>query len=272
MRDSRTEPDYNSFPSHTGCDGSGSHERRRKMLDRVRKLLAMGNDGRGNAHEMENALRQASRIMAEYGISEADADLSALDAGTMTFGETFVKPDGMKAGTGRTFTEMPTWVSVLSLGVAYFTDSISTINRTAHGIGIKFQGEKNDVTLASWLMGVLVDEVQRAQTASGWTSRADANLFRRAAASRLQERMKEAARDRHNTIKTAAAKGSRALVVVDRKKNEIAVRFGKQRVSNKSGRSRGDCGAREAGQEAGNRININRGRPIGQSSPTGRLK
>lgn len=42
-------------------------EKRARMLEKVRKLLAMGRDGRGNANEEEIALRQAARLMAEFG-------------------------------------------------------------------------------------------------------------------------------------------------------------------------------------------------------------
>ena len=45
------------------------NERRARMLEKVRKLLAMARDGRGNENEETIAMRQANKIMAEYGIA-----------------------------------------------------------------------------------------------------------------------------------------------------------------------------------------------------------
>ena len=48
------------------------NEKRARMLEKVRKLLAMGRDGRGNATEEETALRHASKLMAEWGIEDLE--------------------------------------------------------------------------------------------------------------------------------------------------------------------------------------------------------
>ena len=58
-------------------------ERRARMLEKVRKLLAMGRDARGNANESEIAMRQANKLMAEYGIAEAECDMTAIQAGAV---------------------------------------------------------------------------------------------------------------------------------------------------------------------------------------------
>ena len=74
-------------------------ERNKKML-RIRKLLAMGKDDRGNEHETEAAMRMANKLMAELGIEEADINMAALDANTMQFGEQLVHPDGKEFVAG----------------------------------------------------------------------------------------------------------------------------------------------------------------------------
>jgi hypothetical protein len=43
-----------------------------KILERVRKLLAMANDERGNEGERDNALRMANNLMAKYQLDMAD--------------------------------------------------------------------------------------------------------------------------------------------------------------------------------------------------------
>ena len=76
-------------------------ERRARMLEKVRKLLAIAKDGRGNANEEETAMRHANKIMAEYGIEEAECDMTAIDAGEMVFGEAQCGPDGRAPSQGR---------------------------------------------------------------------------------------------------------------------------------------------------------------------------
>ena len=45
-----------------------------KTLDRIRKLLAMANDERGNEHERETALRQAHSLLTRHGLDLMDLD------------------------------------------------------------------------------------------------------------------------------------------------------------------------------------------------------
>lgn len=45
-----------------------------RILDKIRKCMAMAKDSRGNAAECENAMRQAQALMAKHGISELDLD------------------------------------------------------------------------------------------------------------------------------------------------------------------------------------------------------
>jgi hypothetical protein len=45
-----------------------------RILDKIRKCLALANDSRGNPTECENAMRQAQALMAKHGVSELDID------------------------------------------------------------------------------------------------------------------------------------------------------------------------------------------------------
>jgi len=242
------------------------NERRAKMLEKVRKLLAMGRDGRGNSNEEETAMRQANKIMAEYGIAEAECDMSAINAGEMSFGQAQCGPDGRAPEQGKVYRSCPSWSGVLAVGVARFTDSVVIRKTTANGEMFVFQGEREDVLLGRWLFGVLVNSIQAEQRNSGWTSRGDASSFRMAAASILQKRLKDLAAERIRMYEQArATSNSRALVVVDRKRSEIVARFGTQKTrSSRSGYH--SSGAAVAGQEAGKRINIPAGRPISGSN------
>lgn len=240
-------------------------ERRARMMEKVRKLLAMARDGRGNANEEEIAMRQANKLMAEFGIAESEVDMAALDSGAMSFGETDMRADGRDIKAP--LQSYSTWCGVLAVGVARFTDSVVTRKTTELGQRIVFRGEKNDVLFARWLFGVLAISVQSERNSSGWTGRANGNAFCLSAASTLASRLKTLASERRAAYQAAQAEsGSRALVVVDRKAVIIAARFGEQRTRSSRVSSRGESGASMAGRAAGSRINIPSGRPIGSTA------
>ena len=242
-------------------------ERRERMLEKVRKLLNMARDGRGNANEEETAMRQANNLMAEYGIAEAECDMAAIDAGELEYGEAQCGPDGQAPAQGKVYRSCPTWAGVLCIGVARFTDSVVVRKRTEHGEMFVFRGEKQDVLLARWIFSCLVKSIQSEQRSSGWTARGEANSFRLAAATALQNRLTGLARERRQMYAQARQQSqSRALVVVDRKAQEIALRFGTQKIRATSWGRGASSGAVQAGDSAGRRINIPSARPVGQSS------
>ena len=246
-------------------------ERREQMLQKVRKLLAMGK-GNANANESETAMRQANKIMAEFGIAEAECDMTAIDKGEMIFGEAQATPDGRAPAEGKVFRTVPAWTGVLCVGIAKFTDSVVIRKTTQHGQIFAFRGEKDDVLLARWLFAVLIDSIHLEHIRSGWTKTGEANSFRMAAACTLQKRLYALAAERRAMYQEAkVTSNSRALVVVDRKALAIAEKFGEQKTKRVGQRSASN-GAAIAGRDAGQRINIPSGRPIGQSSSAGALR
>ena len=52
---------------------------REKAIDKIRKLLAMANDGRGNEQEAETAARQAEKMMRAYQVEAADVVMKELE-------------------------------------------------------------------------------------------------------------------------------------------------------------------------------------------------
>jgi len=242
-------------------------ERRARMLEKVRKLMAMGRDDRGNATETETAMRQANILMAQFGIAEAEVDMQSMDSGAMVFGEVELGPDGRAPEAGKVSRQMPSYAGILSIGVARFCDSIATRRRGASGEILVFRGEREDVLFARWLFGVLIEAIGREQRASGWTKRGEANDFKVTAASTLARRLRALADERRAAyVEAQRESGSRALVVVDRKAIEIAQRFGTQKIRSTSGVQQSS--ASMAGRAAGSRINIPAGRPLGNQQRT----
>ena len=256
-------------------DAADSGSSRERMLAKIRKLMAMGRDARGNEHETEAALRQANKLMQAHGIEEADVDMASLDAGTMIFGEVDVRPDGLTpseaADKGKLYMrECPGWAGTLAVGVAFFTDTQCIQAQISFGRVLRFRGEKGDVLFAKWLFAVLLAEINAEQAKSGYTTRGDAGAFRQGAASSLHRRLAKMAAERREAFAQASLSGSRALVVVNRKAQEIAERFGE--VKYRGGRRVEGSGARWAGQRAGERVNIPAGRPLGSEAAKWRLE
>ncbi len=239
--------------------------RRAAMIEKVRKIMAIARDGRGNVNEEQAALERANALMAEYGIAEAECDMGMLDRNEMEYGEVEVGLDGQPLKPGKVYRKLPTWTSMLSLGVARFTDTIVGTKTTASGLVFVYRGEKNDVLFARWLLGVLVEAVQREQKASGWTGIRESTEFRNAAGSTLAKRLRTLSEERRATYQKAQAdSGCRAIMVVDRKQAEIAKYFGRQHT--KSVRYSKSTGAHIAGSEAGSRITIPTAPPVGGST------
>lgn len=117
--------------------------RRAEMLEKVRKVLALARDNSGNENEKQSALEHANRLMAAYGIAEAEVDMKTIDQGDMIFGECMAGPDGKAPERGKVYRQCPSWAGILAVGVARFTDSIVIRKSTEFGEVLVFQGEKN---------------------------------------------------------------------------------------------------------------------------------
>lgn len=240
------------------------NKRREEMLEKVRKVLAMARDNGGNENEKQAALDRANKLMAAYGIQEAEIDMDQIEKNDMIFGECQAGPDGKAPEKGKVYRQFPTWAGVLSIGIARFTGTITVRRRNEFGEVCIFQGEKNDVLFARWLFGALVHQIQIEQLASGWNKRTDCNQFRYGAAASLQARLKALAAERSAIYKQAQQQsGSKALMVVERKLDIIREKFGAQRTSTARATI---SGATIAGRQAGQRMNIPVGRPIGCQS------
>lgn len=78
-----------------------------EALAKVKKLLKMANDNRGNMNEAENAARQAEALMRKFHLESADVELAELDGGQPQ--EELVS--GARPGK-KDAKEVPRWVSV----------------------------------------------------------------------------------------------------------------------------------------------------------------
>lgn len=224
--------------------------------NKVRKLMKLAKDGAATAQEVETALRQAESLIQKHQIKLSEL-MSESDAPqNFNWGDKFV-PYGRYGKTTWEASIVPTWFSVLAMGVAVFTDRTAKIHRRAVlGIGVGFYGEEQDVEFAVWLLEYLRDQVFYQARAEKGLGRADKELFRRGMVGRLQKRMYDLRANREEQLKTTGT----CLVMVNNKIAQRNEKFG-DNVGRKTTMANRQSSAFGAGVVAGNNVQFNR--PIG---------
>jgi hypothetical protein len=193
------------------------------VRDRIRKMLAMGMDGRGNEHEAENAMRMAEKLMRLHNIDIAELQESTGKAAQYTW--TTVTAAIGENGTRKTTKNL--WTGFLGMGIARFTDCKATWrNNQTQGWLMAFSGTTTDTEYALWLFEYLRDIGYR-------ESRGVAGAYRRtflnAYALRLQGRTSELRIARNEAMATEVYKsGGTALALVNTKLAQRDVEFGRQ--------------------------------------------
>lgn len=225
---------------------------------KVAKLMAMGNDNRGNEHEGEAALRQAAWLMRQHDIEQAEIELNTGRAQAFEWSTVSVPLD-----PSRYSKQCTSWIGRMALSVARFTSTIADYSEVAtYGMCIRIRGEAVDVAYAVHLVKHLRDTI-RASSARYPGTRKQREDFRAGMVSRLAERMREltAANKAQAQTEAAADKtAATALVTTNRKASEMAIQFGKQKIRSGGSRRYGSTDARDAGVSAGN--NVGFGRPV----------
>lgn len=229
---------------------------RERAVDKIRKLLAVARDGRGNEHEAARAAAQAERMMRHYQIESADEILEeiqsaeAFDQGLESVG---FEPSGYSPKN------VPSWVGIVAIGVGRaFTVKVDVVG-TPDGVRCRFSGYAPDVELARWVYRLLCETVFRlSRERCQGSGTGGAAAFRHGAAGALQSRLyaMAAERDQEN-----ASAGGTAVVLYDRKRERVEEMFGAQTTQAKKSNHR-DREAYHAGRAEGARINIPHGRPV----------
>jgi hypothetical protein len=125
--------------------GTSPNDARKKMLERVRALLAKTTVNGCTQGEMMAALGKARELMATYELSESD-----------------LQPETERAYIGATGDGDPYQIKWhLMYGVGRFTRCVSWRSRRDGNINIKFCGLDSDVAFATWLLDMLQAYVMR---------------------------------------------------------------------------------------------------------------
>lgn len=237
------------------------------VMRRIKKLLAIAEDSRGDANECAAAARMAESIMRKYQIDHADvisAELQREDAFDSTYVGTTMDPEGAsKTASG--------WAGILAVQVANLYDCQARYGWTPkHGKSIKFSGYKLDTELARQTYVFIVNNMAAASREylkiNRWAGRREGEAFRSGYIAAVNASIKDMIRAKREEMQQASS--SRALVIA--KGRAVAEHFGDVKYRPAGRRSfQGD--AFGAGREAGSKLDVGRRGIGGGSAETRRI-
>lgn len=120
-----------------------------KIADRVRKLLALAHDARGNANEVSAAAAEAARLMSEHKLSESDVSASMDDGSDLV--DIPAGSDGFKASWKFSL--------VTATARAFFCEAIGL--KVKKRRKVRIVGRRQDVEVALAVFDFLLKEIQR---------------------------------------------------------------------------------------------------------------
>lgn len=216
------------------------------MKDKIRKLLALAADPSAAPQEAETAARQAAALMAKHDIDLADLEEAEL---RQQFDLTTGEACGHRPGK-RNAKEVPPWIGIIAWGIKCYTRT-----RVARGAGVVyFRGPREDVELAQWLQGILVEAAYK-----GSQGQPDPNAFRNGFASAIQGRLKKMVKEREQ-VESSEPNQFALVKVQDARQRAMDEAYGPEARGRSSG-----VKSSAAGYSAGLSAAIPSGRPVSQS-------
>jgi hypothetical protein len=237
------------------------------IMRRVKKLLAIAEDSRGDPNECAAAARMAESIMRKYQIDHADAisvelqTEAAFDTGDV----------GSTLDPERRSVEAAGWAGRLAVAVAKLYDAQARYVRTVrYGKTLRFSGYKVDVEMARYTYLFIVNSMAAASRAylkdTYGAGRAAGEAFRQGYIAAVCSKL--AALRREKDAEMQQASSSRALVL--NKANAVAAHFGSVKYGKGGGYRTSQGDAFQSGREQGSRLDVGR-RGVTGGSPVGRI-
>lgn len=181
----------------------GHNEETKKVIERIRKMLAMAND-KANVHESAVAAGMAERLMRKYQLDMAD-----ITPPEQMYGARDVNAEYQWTG-GRA----DPWVEWIAVASAHLNDC--EVKYTGHksnlSMGFQFIGVGPDPTVAAEIFKYLHGEIQR--LAKQVKGRKQINSFRTGASSEVSYRLREL---KHERDKEFRAKATGTALVIHKK-------------------------------------------------------
>lgn len=198
-----------------------------KILDRIRKLLAMAEDS-SSPHEAAIAATRATKLMQKHNLDSAAVRVKqgVTDADTAT----------QEADLG--FGRIPAWYSILLIPVAELHDChVRYTRRQGKGPNpvetvAVFLGVDSDAQVCGYVFDFLCQQMdalsRRYKKENPWASRADTNDYRIGAAQGIVTVVKEMIREKQVAEQQAASGTELMIVKRDIVKRVFNVNYGKR--------------------------------------------
>ncbi len=157
-----------------------------KILERVKRLLAMANDV-SSPNEASIAAARARSLMDQYQIHEETISL--------TQEQQF---DEVSSGSCNKYIQR--WISLLSVAVSKLNDCQAVIRRSPLGSDIVYRGFKSDTQMAKLLHEFLVDSCEKFLKQSEIKSATERNYYRIGFACEMQAKVEEILKERQTVV------------------------------------------------------------------------
>jgi len=230
-------------------------------IEKVRKLLALADNGAATSGEAENAARQAAAMMRKFNIEAAEAQMQDLmsDEPDLVQEMAFSSYDPGAKGPQKT---LPIWVGMVAVGISSLCQ-VKVDGYTVNGqAGVRFSGYSTDVVFAKWLLDILCRALFKEARNQNLPSMKERGAFRVAAASHLQKRLSEMAASQDEEVH--ASTGT-AVAVYNKKAQMIAEAFGASQIEEVQFDTNAHIEAKA--RDWAGRVNIPTNRPIADARP-----
>ena len=223
-----------------------------KIIDRIRKLLAMSKDT-GSPNEAAIAARRVEAMMRQYNLTAADTILGELKAK-----ENLTKQNAKGNMWRKKARSIPKWSQTMAVYCCELFDChvVQCVSRE-EGVYLQFMGYHTDVEVCIWTYTYLIEQCKRfsdkfiAQTPGA--SRSTRMAYHDGVARGVNELLRKAKAD-----KDAADRGSSACTaLVVAKRAAIEEAFGKINYRDTKGRQAKDAAAYWQGLQDGRSVNVN---------------
>jgi hypothetical protein len=238
------------------------------ILRRIQKLLAVAEDGRGNAEEAAAAAAMAAKIMRKYQLEHADVLVS-----TMQRGEGMETQDRVVSAktNGTVVKAVPAWAQWSAVAVAKAHDVLvtMTLDRTTGEAGMRFKGFASDVQVAVWVFDYLTGTLLRLCEAYRKTEqyrvlgRTAGDSYRRGVAVGMVAALQKTAQE------AKATSAGTALVVA--KIQAVQAHFGEAKYTQKTSKAKIMGGVFSNGVRDGRAVDVNR-RGVGHTTQADTLR
>jgi hypothetical protein len=218
-----------------------------KVVSKIRKLLALANDGRGNEQERETALRQAHSLLAAHNLEMHDiGDAAPQEKRDRAYAEYYGRP----------------WARTASAAIAklFFCAYLYRPNSNANNVCVQtFIGKESNVQTAIAMAQYIVESIRKEARVQG-KGQGDAwqRSFCLGAAHKIYARVEKMIAEA--TKPAAVESNSRALVLASLYQTEAAANalmVGPTRTG-RSGKQSTSWEARAAGAAYGETVSLNK--------------